>query len=191
MNSASPSDNEETPGRPTRVSIRSCTRRIRMQPPSPTTGAEPDDDTTSTGGADFAIAETSAENTPERPPCPDEHYPGSLGPICSVPCAVKDFTADPTPEEQRLHHQQMQRNVANRLASSPGPFHLPRPSHSHFLGPTRWVKTVRSVHSTHVPSSHLPDLETSDPHLLSKTERSVRSRSPLPCLLYTSPSPRD
>ena len=72
-----------------------------------------------------------------QPPCPDETCPGSLGPICSVPCAVKDFTVDPTPEEQRLQHQCMQRDMANRLSSSPGPSHLPRPSHSRFLGPTR------------------------------------------------------
>ena len=88
--------------------------------------------------------------------------------------------ASPQAEEQCLHHHCMQRSVAQRLASSRRPSHLPCPSHSRFLGPTRWVETVRSIHGTHLPSSYSPDLETSDPHILSESERSIRSGSPLP-----------
>ena len=114
---SSSSDNEEITGQPTRVSTWSSTRRIQLQSSSPLTGAEPDDDTTS-GGADLATAGTSTDYTPERPPCPDDSCPGSLGPICSVLCAVKDFTASPTAQEQCLHHHRMQQDVAHRLASS-------------------------------------------------------------------------
>ena len=109
VSSASSSDDERS-GRPTRISMRSSTRKLKPEPSSPATGAEPDDDTTSIGGIDFTLGESSSHPTAERPPCPDETCPGSLGPICSVPCAVKDFTVDPTPEEQRLQHKRMQRD---------------------------------------------------------------------------------
>ena len=42
------------------------------------------------------------------------------------------------------------------------------------------VETVRSIHGTHLPTSYSPDLETLDPHVLSDSERNIRSRSPLP-----------
>ena len=117
MSSASSSsDHDDATGDSNRISTRSSTRRT-LQSSSPLTGVEPDDDTTS-GGADSDASGTSSKHTQDRPPCPDDTCPGSLGPICSVPCAVKDLTASPQAEEQHLHHHRMQRDVAQHLAAS-------------------------------------------------------------------------
>ena len=178
MSSASKSSKpKESPGSSCRVSTRSHTRRS-TQLDSPATGAEPDDDT-STGGVDASFAGSSPDPTSDRPPCADASCPGSLGPICSVPCAVRDLTECPSPDKQREHHERMQPDIASRISSSPGPSYFPRPRHSRFLDPTRWVETLRSIHGTHFSQSYTPDLELTDPHRLSESERSTRSRSPL------------
>ena len=85
---------------------------------------------------------------------------------------------DPTPLEQRLQHQRMQWDMAQRLSSSPGPSHLLRPSHSRFLSPTRWIENTHSP-SGHLSISYIPDQDTPSFRDLSDSERSIRSRSPL------------
>ena len=96
MSSASESSEpEESPGSSRRVSTRSHTR-CSTHLNSPATGAEPDDDT-STGGVAASLAESSPDAATDRPPCAAASYQGSLGPICSVPCAVRDLTESPFP----------------------------------------------------------------------------------------------
>ena len=134
MSSASESSEpEESPGSSRRVSTRSHTRRSTHHD-SPTTGAEPGDDT-STGGVDVSLAEASPDPASDRPLCADASCPCSLGPICSVACAVRDLTESPSPGEQREHLERMQRDVASRISSSPGSSHLHHPRHSRFLWP--------------------------------------------------------
>ena len=89
MSSASESDPDGSPSTSRRVYTRShACQHTHLD--SPATGAEPDD--TSAGGADVSAAGSSSDPNADRPPCLDNSCPGSLGPICSVPCAVRDLS---------------------------------------------------------------------------------------------------
>ena len=171
MSSASGSDDE--PGRPTRISTRSSTSTSILEGDSSAASPKNEEESTPTGDIDFSIGEPSQQPTLDRPPCPD-----SLGPICLVPCAVKDFTVDPTPLEQRIQHQRMQQDMAQRLASSPGSSQVLCSSRSRFLGPTRWIETTPSP-GGHLSISYVPDHTTPSLRDLSDSDGSVRSRSPV------------
>ena len=105
MSSVSTSEDESD--HPSRISTRSSTRANVLEDTTSAASHKQEDDLPSTGGINFSIGETSPLATRERPPCPDASCPDQLDPICLVPCAVKDFTADPALLDQRLQHQRM------------------------------------------------------------------------------------